>query len=122
MTKEAALYQFFSSFGLTAYEENSVPETASFPYLTYPVSTADFGTEVSLSPSLWFKSESWLGANIKSREISHVLGRGGKVIPCDGGAVWIRKGSPFAQNMGDDSNKNIKRVYINLTVEFFTTD
>ena len=32
MTKAAAIYQFWSGFGLTAYEENTVPEDAAFPY------------------------------------------------------------------------------------------
>ena len=31
MTKSAAIYQFWSSFGLTAYEENTVPTDADFP-------------------------------------------------------------------------------------------
>ena len=35
MTKAAAIYQFWNSFGLTAYEENSVPTDATFPYITY---------------------------------------------------------------------------------------
>ena len=30
MTKAAAIYQFWNSFGLTAYEENSVPDDVNF--------------------------------------------------------------------------------------------
>ena len=47
MTKAAAIYQFWSGFGLTAYEENTVPEDAVFPYVTYQLVTDSFGREVA---------------------------------------------------------------------------
>ena len=40
MTNPAALHQFFSSFGMTAYTSTSVPEDAVFPYLTYGLITS----------------------------------------------------------------------------------
>ena len=51
MTKEAALYQFWSSFGLTAYEENSVPAQAAFPYISYEVITDSFGAQIGAGDS-----------------------------------------------------------------------
>ena len=42
MTKAAAIYQFWNSFGLTAYEENTVPDDAAFPYITYQLVTPCF--------------------------------------------------------------------------------
>ena len=125
MTKEAALQAFFSSFGLPAYEENAVPtgeDPPAFPYLTYSVATDSFGTDVPLSCSLWYRDTSWKAANAKTREISEDIGIGGKLLPCDGGSIWIRRGSPFAQSMGDESDELIKRKYINITAEFFTAD
>jgi hypothetical protein len=47
---------------------------------------------------------------------------GGKTLPCDGGAIWIKRGSPFSQNMGDPNDDLVKRKYINITAEFFTAD
>lgn len=125
MTKTAALHNFYSSFGLTAYEENSVPtgdDTPEYPYLTYNVITDSFGGEVALNCSLWYRGYSWLKANAKAEEISAAIGMGGKMLPCDGGAIWIKRGSPFSQNMGDPSDDLVKRKYINLTAEFFTAD
>lgn len=122
MTKAAALYNFYSSFGLTAYEENSVPEDASFPYLTYNVSTGSFGEDNAMYINLWYRSTSWTGINAKTEEISAAIGRGGKVIKCDGGAIWLKRGSPFAQSMGDPEDDLIKRKYINITAEFLTAD
>ena len=122
MTKAAAIYQFWNSFGLTAYEENTVPTDATFPYITYQLVTDSFDREIQLSASLWYRSESWTDINSKTEEISRKIGRGGKIIPCDGGAIWLKRGQPFSQNMGDESDNLIKRKYLNITAEFMTAD
>lgn len=122
MTKAAAIYQFLSSFGLTAYEENTVPTDASFPYITYQLVTDSFDREIPLTASLWYRSESWTDINAKTEEISQKISRGGKIISCDGGAIWLKRGQPFAQSMGDESDYLIKRKYLNITAEFMTAD
>ena len=122
MTKAAAIYQFWNSFGLTAYEENTVPTDADFPYITYQLATDSFDREIPLTASLWYRSESWTGVNAKTEEISQKISRGGKIISCDGGAIWLKRGQPFAQNMGDESDNLIKRKYLNITVDFMTAD
>ena len=125
MTKEAALHNFWSMFGLPAYEENAVPtgeDGAEFPYITYQVVTDSFGNDVALTGSVWYRSTSWKEANAKAQEISNTLSRGGVTIACDGGIIWIRRGVPFAQSMGDESDDLIKRKYINLVAEFMTAN
>ena len=122
MTKAAAIYQFWSGFGLTAYEENTVPTDAVFPYITYQLVTDSFDREITLSASLWYRSESWTAINAKTEEISQKISRGGKIIPYDGGAIWLKRGQPFAQNMGDKSDDLIKRKYLNLSVEYLTAN
>ena len=122
MTKAAAIYQFWSSFGLTAYEENTVPTDAAFPYITYQLVTDSFDREIPLTASIWYRSESWTAINAKTEEISQKISRGGKVIPCDGGSIWMKRGQPFAQSMGDESDGLIKRKYLNITAEFMTAD
>ena len=122
MTKAAAIYQFWNSFGLTAYEENTVPDDATFPYITYQLVTDSFNREVLVTASLWYRSESWSAINAKTEEISHRISRGGKVISCDGGAIWLKRGQPFAQSMSDESDNLIKRKYLNITAEFMTAD
>ena len=122
MTKAAAIYQFWASFGLPAYEENSVPDTSTFPYITYQLVTDSFENEVILTGSIWYRDTSWLSVNTKAEEISQAIGLGGKLIDCDGGKIWLKRGSPFAQNMGDDTDDLIKRKYINLSAEFFTAN
>lgn len=121
MTKSAAIYQFWGTF-LTAYEENTVPENATFPYITYQLVTDSFDTDVQMTASIWYRGSSWIEANAKAEEISNYIGRGGVFLNCDGGKIWIKRGTPFAQNMGDDTDNLIKRKYLNITAEFFTAD
>ena len=120
-TKAAAIYQFWSGF-LTAYEENTVPEDAVFPYITYQFVEDSMGNEVAMSASVWYRGSSWLDANAKAQEISEQIGRGGVLLTCDGGKIWIKRGVPFAQNMGDESDDLIKRKYLNITAEFLTAN
>lgn len=122
MTKASALYSFWSGFGLTAYEENTVPTDATFPYITYQVVTDSFGSEVALTASVWYRGTSWVEANAKTEEISRAISRGGKTIPVDGGVLWLKRGTPFSQSMGDETDDLIKRKYLNITAEFLTAD
>ena len=120
MTKAAAIYQFWSGFGLTAYEENTVDEKAVFPYVTYQLVTDSFDRDVAATASLWYRGEGWTAINAKTEEIAQRIGLGGVIIKCDGGRIWVKMGQPFAQNMGDESDDLIKRKYINVVYEFMT--
>ena len=119
-TKEAALYEFYSQF-LTAYEETAVPDDAVLPYITYDIVTDSWNSETALTCSVWYRSTSWAQCNAKTREIGDTIGRGGIVLPCDGGTTWLKRGTPFAQNMTDDDDA-IRRKYINITAEFITAN
>lgn len=121
MTKAAAIYQFFNSFGLTAYAATSVPEDTVFPYLTYElVVDAWEGGEVNIPVNLWFYTESEAIPNVKAHEISEAIGYGGVLLHCDGGYVWLKRGSPWCQSLRDDTAENIKRRYINVSAEYLT--
>ena len=122
--KTQALYNFFSGFELPAYEENTVPTGANapeLPYITYATATSGFDSDVQISASLWYKGYSWEGADRKAAEINTALAHGGKMIPYTGGALWIRRGTPFAQHMADDDD-TIRRIYLNLTAEYLSAE
>jgi hypothetical protein len=121
MTKSGALYTFWAGFGIPAFEENSVPEGAEFPYITYESGLDGFGGEMLLSGSVWYRSTSWVDANAKAEEIGGALGYGGMRIPCTGGRLWIRRGSPSARASGDPDDDLIRRMIINIEVMFLTT-
>lgn len=125
MNRYAALHAFYASFGLKAYEENTVPTgngAPDFPYLTYNVITDSFGADVPLSLSLWYRETTLKNINAKADEISAAIGGTGIFIPCDDGGIWLRRGSPFAQNMRDPEDDDIIRKYINLVAEYITND
>lgn len=119
MDKAQAIHSFWSGFGLTAYDENSVPSDAQLPYITYNVATGAIGDMVVLSGSVWYRSTSWQDISQKADEIAEAIGYGYAIKEIDGGYVWITKGTPFAQRMGD-TDPSIRRIYINLNAEFLT--
>ena len=120
MTKGAALQSFFNGI-MPAYVETSVPDDASFPYLTYQLALNAWDSgETALAINMWFYTTSEAIPNAKAQELSDAIGYGGVTIPCDGGFIWLKRGSPWCQNLQDDTDKNIKRRYINVTAEYMT--
>ena len=121
MTKAGALQSFMESFGIPAYAEGSVPKDAEFPWITYdPVFDSWGGGEVGVTVNLWYYTESEKAPNDMAAKISEAVGLGGVTLPCDGGFIWIKRGSPFSQSIHDPTEPLLKRKYINLTVEYLT--
>lgn len=121
MDKSQAIYNLWSQFGLPVYDENTVPDDAVFPFITYSTALNSLGNVVSLSASLWYHSTSWQEASQKAEEIAEYIGKyGHKSIPIDGGYFFVTKGSPFAQRMSDEGDRQIRRIYILLEAEFLT--
>ena len=120
MTKGAALQSFFNSI-MPAYAETSVPDDASFPYLTYQLALNAWDSgETALAINMWFRTTSEAVPNAKAQELSDAIGYSGITIPCDGGFIWLKRGSPWCQSMRDESDSMIKRRYINVIAEYFT--
>ena len=142
MTKDKALYQFFSHVAhkrkvvggtvqttaefIPAYpdtavlNENGKPDVV-LPYLTYtPIFDAWDGEPVSLTVNLWERTESEAIPNAEVQEISEAIGLGGKMLKCDEGYIWLKRGSPWCQNLSDETDPAIKRRYINVTAEYLT--
>lgn len=123
MTKAAALHQFFSGFGIPAYPASAVPRDIGFPWLTYELVTAAWdGGEVGLTVNLWYYTEGEKAPNDKAQQISAAIGYGGVTIPCDGGYIWLKRGTPFCQGLTDENDRTIKRRYINITAEYLTAN
>lgn len=121
MTKEAALHQFFNSFGIPFYPASSVPEDATFPWGTYELAlSAWLEGEVGLTVNLWYYTTDEAPANAKAREMSERIGRGGINLQCDGGYIKILRGTPWCQSLRDDTDPIIKRRYINITARYYT--
>lgn len=120
-TKGEAIHGFMESFGIPAYAAASVPDDAALPYLTYELADGAWNSgEVSVVCDLWYRTESEAIPNAKVAEISEGIGLGGKIIPYSGGAVWVKRGSPFAQSVQDEAG--IRRRLINISLEYISMD
>ena len=122
MTKEQALHQFWSGFGLTAYDEQTVPtadDAPQLPYITYEVVTDNLNHPVSLSGSVWYRSTSWTEVTEKANQIAEAIGYGHKTINIDGGYMYLTRGTPFVQRMADEDD-SIRRIIVYITCEYLT--
>lgn len=119
MDNEQAYKAFWASFGLNSYDENTVPESASLPYITYEYAENDFDDgEIALTANLWDGGKSWGYLTKIVDNIKHAIGYGGITLKTDEGYIWIKRRSPFAQRTADP-NDNIRRIMLNISVEFF---
>ena len=118
MTRNEAIHNFWSSFGMPAFRDTSVPHDTPFPYLTYQYSTGAFGKTVSLTVRMWFYTESEALPDGYAERLEKALNRGGAKVVYDNGAVVFSRGNPFciAQNGQDDNN--LKLRYFNINAVF----
>lgn len=124
MDKAQAIHKFWSSFGIPAYDSATVPtgsDAPMFPYITYDVQTDSMDNVLPMSGSIWYRSTSWEQITHKTEDVARTIGsRGYYIDTLDNGYVWITKGTPFAQRMSDPDDDMIRRMYINISVEFLT--
>ena len=118
MDKMQAYHSFWSAFTWKAYDETSVPDSAVLPYIAYEAITGYFGDSLAVTASLWTRSTSWATITAKEKEIAARIGKGGIMIPYEGGALWIRRGSPWAQRMSDAQDDSVRRIVLNVILEF----
>ena len=132
MNKQQAYNQFWGGFGVLAFEENSVPDdkaieemirggaaAAKYPMITYQVITDDLGQPVYPTASIYDRSSSWERADTLANQISRRISDM-NTIKLDNGRMFITKGRPYSQHMDEEGDKAIRRIILNLQVEFFT--
>ena len=118
MNKIQTLHSFWSGFGLKAYDETSVPDETEYPFITYEVSSDNFGNTLMQSASIWYRSSSWADITLKEQEIADYITRGGRTLAYDGGAMWLQMGTPWAQRMSEPSDEMVRRIVLSIVVEF----
>lgn len=132
MNKQQAYYDFWSRFGVLAFEENAVPDDETiqqlieagdveekYPMITYQVITDDLDGQIIPTASLWDRNTSWQRLDELSNRIAEYITKM-PTIKLDDGRMYLFKASQFAQHMGDEGDNTIKRVVLNLGVEFLT--
>lgn len=122
MDKAQVVHNFWSSFGIPAYDENTVPDDATFPYITYSVSTGSLDDFVLLTATVWYRSYSWADITHKVDEITRRLTEmSPPTIKFDGGRAYFVKGDPFAQRMSEVNDDMTRRMYLQVNAEFLTS-
>lgn len=129
MTREQAIFDFWNSFNIPAFEENSVPtgeDAPAYPYITYQLVIDNFGSQVQTSASVYDRDKDNYSALFqvlqKTAEIRRKISRGGIMLAFDSGAVWLKPNTPFSQIMGDSEDNAVRRAYLNMTAEFISAD
>ena len=120
MTNTAmALYEFFSGFDIPAFVEYTVPDDVKPPYITYQLVSPQWRDSATMYARVWYRSISFEAIAAKVDEISAAIGEGIS-IDTDDGAIWLFKGSNFAQYMPMEGDDTLKVVYLSLTIHALT--
>ena len=129
MTREQAIFNFWNSFNIPAFEETSVPtgeNAPTYPYITYRLVIDNFGSQVQTSASVYDRDKDNYSALFqvlqKTAEIRRKISRGGIMLAFDSGVVWLKPNTPFSQIMGDSEDNAVRRAYLNMTAEFISAD
>ena len=120
MDKEQSIQSFWSRFGIPAYDENSVPDEVTYPFIAYSVQTGMLGGVASLYANLYYRSSSWKEITNKKDEIAQHLGVSGVIIKLDKGYSYFYQTNPFAQRMAEPGDSMVKRYYLQIGAEFLT--
>lgn len=121
MDKWQVQYEFWSQFGIPAYEENSVPDyrDLTFPYISYEAASGGFEDTISVEASIWDNNRSYIRIDPIADEIQRFI----KEMGCpemEGGRYRVWSEPEFARNMGDPDNDSIRRKVLSVNFEFMT--
>lgn len=118
MTPAETLYQFFSGFSLPAYPVDNVPPDAALPYITYTNNPGYFGEQTSLTAQVWMRTTSEAAIAAVVEDIGRAIGNGGKLLPMDGGVIWIKRGLPWCIPVASQTDNADKMRQLNITAEY----
>lgn len=118
MDKFQVQQAFWSSFGLVAYDENTVPDDAEYPYMTYQSAIGSLEGEMTISANLWYRSSSWQDISQKALQIEKTINQEKRF---NGGYMKVRKpDSNFAQRLREESDEKVRRILLTVNVEFLS--
>jgi hypothetical protein len=112
-----ALKTFFSGFDLPAYAVNSVPESVSLPYITYPLTEPEWDEQATFYCQVWYPKKHLTALLSKADQIVAAIGMGAKFDLGEGYLV-LYPSTPLIQILTDDDTQ---RAYINLIIKAYHT-
>lgn len=99
------LNKFFNGFGIPAYDEFDVPDTATLPYLTYQNVEPRWDESGSVTAMIYYPGTSYAPINAKIDEIKRAFPKDGCLrVPVDSGCLQIFIDRNFATEMVAESD------------------
>ena len=118
MTNQATALVTWLNTILATYQE-PVPTGTALPYISFTYTQPRTSEAVIQPITIWTQSESsYAAAYGYANSIETAIGEAGKLIQGTNCELWIKKGSPFAQNQNDDE-RTIRAVRINLEISYY---
>lgn len=126
-----AIRSFWLQFGIPVFFQNLVEENATFPYITFEYSVADFAKEYAISARLWTRDASHPRVLAgfsqiywdKLQEMQDAISpNSGVLMPManEKGTILLTRGTPFIVHNVPDEIRSIKSALINLNVKYYT--
>lgn len=118
-TITGALSGFFSDFNIPVYPEDFIPEKAALPYLTVlPVIPKGWNETAQFHARLWYPSDGGKLPTLRETDLIRSALGDGLTIDCEGGAILLCAGTPWAQSMDNPAEKYLC-TYLNFEVTSF---
>lgn len=118
MDKQQAYYSLWSRFGVSAYDENRVPEEAPYPRITYQVILGALDGPIIPVATLWEKTTSWTWLDAKVNEITRYIEDMSPIKLDEGGYMNVTLND--AVRTSDPSDSTVIGYRITLGIEFLT--
>lgn len=121
MDRWQAQQEFWSSFGIPAYDATTVDFSAEMPYITYDAISSNIGTAKDVNASLWYRSTSWEEISQKAIEIAQTIDAMPPSTEINDGRIKFRvpETSIFAQR-ANDPDPNVRKMILTVEMEILT--
>ena len=120
----AALYDFWSGFGVPAYLQDNVPDNAVLPYITYELTRGDGMSATVLVAHNWHQKAA--GGNAARHEVMDAIARAippqGRRVPVGHGFVMLyRNDATFQTDVTDPEDPAVIGGRTSYEVHFYMT-
>lgn len=120
---KTTLFDFWTQFGMPAYLQDSVPDDAALPYITYEATRVPGMSSLPLTAIAWFPIS--VDGNMRRTAfqdaVELLIPEGGIMLPVggDGFIILNRNDSGSLMDYQDQDNKNIIGARVSYLVRFY---
>lgn len=114
----AAFKDFLSGFDLPVHAENTVPDDAELPYITFSLGFPEWNQKASAFVRVWYRTKANTKVIKKADQITKAIGQM-KNIPFTDGYLTIWPETPLIQILTDGDDPDVRYAYINLSVNCY---